>query len=486
MMRDVNPFALIVVCLMSVVASSQQTQGSFTPDVARITEELQQTRSALAEAQQQIQQLRHDLDEVRRLVKDPKTADSDDAPPTAAAADQDPTFLAAKVAEIHQDKVESASKYPVKISGLVLFNSFVNAGNVASADLPILAFTRASGAPNGSIGATLSQTLLGISAKGPQVFGAQSSADVSVDFAGGNPPTQYGVTAGLIRLRTANAHLQWTNTSFTVSQDGPFFSPLSPTSYATVEQPGLSWAGNLWVWTPQAVLEHHIQTGNDSALVLQGGLLDPLTEEIPPFQGRTPTAGEATRVPAIAGRIAYEDRSAEHAFSIGAGGYRAEQRYQSFPNVDSWTVNTDFKANISRFVEVSGEGYKGQAVGGLGGGIWSSVIFPEASAPHSAVHPLHSVGGWGQLKLKPLALFEINTALGQDENYASDLRFFSVPYKTDGSPAFQKNQAQFINLIYTPHSTLLFALEYRHLRTTFAGGSSASGDQVNLAAGVHF
>src|SRR4030095_8539733 len=112
--------------------------------------------------------------------------------------------------ELHQDKVESTSKYPVKISGLILFNSYVNAGNVGAADLPVLAFPRAPGSANGSIGATLSQTLLGLDVRGPSVLGAASSGDVAVDFSGGFPTTTYGMTAGLVRLRTANARLQWT------------------------------------------------------------------------------------------------------------------------------------------------------------------------------------------------------------------------------------------------------------------------------------
>jgi hypothetical protein len=229
-----------------------------------------------------------------------------------------------------------------------------------------------------------------------------------------------------------------------------------------------------------------VATGDNSAIVLQGGILDPLTEEIPAFQGRSPSSGEVTRAPAIAGRIAFADDCASHPFVIGIAGYRARQRYGSLPQIDSWTINADLKASVTRFLEVSGEAYKGQAVGGLGGGIWSSVIFPEPSAPHTAVHALRSVGEWAQLKLKPISTFEINSAMGQDENYATDLRFFAFPFGVNGFPAFQKNQVQFVNFIYTPRTSLVFALEYRHLRTTFAGGQSASGDQVNLAAGVHF
>jgi hypothetical protein len=485
-MRFRQLWSMCVLCVFSLSAYSHGSEQTPAPSLAQVTEELSDTRAALAQAQQQILDLRRDLDELRRQVKSSGTSASDNEAPTTAAADQDPAFLAAKISELHQDKVESSSRYPVKISGLILFNSYVNSGSVYAADVPVLAFPRAAGSPNGSIGATLSQTILGLEVKGPDLFGAKTSGDVAVDFAGGSPTTQYGATAGLVRLRTADTHFYWSNTSLTVGQDTPFFSPLSPTSYATVQQPGLSWAGNLWVWTPQAVLQHKVTTGDASGFVLQGGLLDPLSEEIPSFQGRSPSAGELTRVPALAGRIAYEDHSSTNAFTFGFAGYHARQKYDSVTSVDSWTINTDFQAKLSRFVELSGEGYKGQAVGGLGGGIWSSVIFPEPSPPHSALRPLRSLGGWAQLKLKPLPVFEINIAMGQDENYARDLRTFLFPFATDGFPAFQKNQAQFVNFIYTPRSVLIFALEYRHLRSTLAGSQSASGDQVNVAAGVHF
>jgi hypothetical protein len=50
----------------------------------------------------------------------------------------------------------------------------------------------------------------------------------------------------------------------------------------------------------------------------------------------------------------------------------------------------------------------------------------------------------------------------------------------------QKNRTDLVNVIYKPNSILLFALEYRHLFTQVANGPWAKGDQVNLAAGVHF
>ena len=488
-MRGFAWFILVVVCLGSVGGVAENPPNS-EEELARLTRELQETRSEVAHSRREIEELRLALDELRNQVQGNFSSESqkpDVAEPSAASADQDPSFLGAKVAELHQNKVESASKYPVKLSGLILFNSYRNSGSLDIQDLPSLAFPSFPGSPDGSVGATLRQTVLGIETSGPKLFGAQSSARVSIDFAGGSPTTSYGVAAGILRLRTAQLSLDWTRTSLNIGQDTPFFSPLSPTSYATMLEPALGWSGNLWVWTPQIEIEHRFSLRRNSFLVLQGGLLDPLTEEVPAFQGRVPTAGEATRVPALAGRIAIDRSSASHLpFSIGLGAYRARQRYQTFQAIDSWTLNSDFLVPLGNHLELSGEGYTGQAVGGLGGGIWSSVVYPDSTQPHTAIHPLRSAGGWIQLKAKPATHFEINGAYGQDQNFGKDLRFFTTPFTDFGFVALQKNRTGLLNLIYRPNSVLLFALEYRRLFTAPALGENASGDHLNFAAGVRF
>jgi hypothetical protein len=451
---------------------------------------LQQTRTELAESKKQIEELRQSVEELRRQLQPGQPASpapATAAEPAVAAADQDVGFLAAKIGELHQDKVESASKYPVKLTGLILFNSYWNKGILDIQDLPNLALPSFPGAPVPSVGATLRQTTLGVAATGPKLFGARSSADAEIDFAGGSPTTAYGVTAGLLRLRTAKVSLDWTHTSLRFGQDALFFSPLSPTSYATVLEPAMSWSGNLWVWTPAIEVTHRFDLNETSSLVLQGGVLDSLTEEIPVFQGRNATAGEATRAPAIAGRIALDHSKDERIpFTIGFAGYRANQQYQAFPTVASWSLNSDVKVGFGKRVELSGEWYKGQAVGGLGGGIWASLVYPEPVRPHSAVHPLRSTGGWVQLKFSPISRVEFNGAYGQDENYGTDLRFFPFSFDGNGFPAMAKNRTDLFNVIYKPSSVLLFAVEYRHLFTLPAAFAGAKGDQVNLAAGVHF
>jgi hypothetical protein len=482
-----------VLCLGAVCALGQDAPVrplNQPPDVNQLSQELQQTRADLADSKRQIEELRLSLEALRKQVETGHPAAAAPAAtsePTVAAADQDPSFLAAKIAEMHQDKVESASKYPVKISGLVLFNSYWNTGIVDIQDLPSLALPSFPGAPSPGVGATLRQTMFGIEARGPKVFGGRSSADAEIDFAGGSPTTGFGVATGLLRLRTAKVSLDWANTSLSFGQDNLFFSPLSPTSYATVYEPAMSWSGNLWVWTPGVEISHRVSLNESSALVLQGGVLDPLTEEDPVFEGRNPTAGEASRAPAVAGRIAFDrSRDARVPFTVGFGGYRAQQQYAGFPTVAGWTVNSDFKAGLGKYLEVSGEWYQGQAVGGLGGGIWASVVYPDPPGAHRALQPLRSTGAWAQVKLTPATRFEINGAYGQDENYGKDLRVFPSSFTGAGFPAMQKNRTDLVNFIYKPTSALLFAVEWRHLFTLPANAAGHSADQLNLAAGVHF
>jgi hypothetical protein len=495
-MRSVSLFAAILICTLPLAA-----QGG-PDDAANLQQELKLTRSQLQQAMEEIRALRQDMQELRSEVRArgaaPASASaaapaeyaaqaaqyptpSPAEPVTVEAADKDPSFLASKIAELHQVKVESGSRYQLKLSGLVLMNAYGNSGSSDVEDLPNLAFPSFGGA-HGSVGATLRQSIINLDAHGPDIFGAATSGDISVDFFGGSPTTNYGVTAGLIRMRTANVHLAWKNTTLNIGQDTPFISPLNPTSYATLAEPAMSWSGNQWVWTPQVMVEHRVALRDDSNIVLQGGVLDPLTEEYPPFQGRVATAGEASRIPAIAGRIAYDRTRLRLPFSFGFAGYRAQQRHHE-GRADSWSVNTDFRLPLTRFAELTGEWYSGQAVGGLGGGIWTSVGY---ASDFSQLVPMRSSGGWAQLKLMPAQRVEVNTAFGQDNNHSSSVHHFANEVSDYGFSPLQKNRTIFSNVVFKPNSVLLFALEYRHIFTAPASGAAAHMDHVNLSAGVRF
>jgi len=104
---------------------------------------------------------------------------------------------------------------------------------------------------------------------------------VKFDFGGGFPTAPNGAVMGLIRFRTGTIRLDWSNTSIIAGQDFLFFAPLEPTSLAQFAIPALSYAGNLWGWTPQVRIEHRVNFSDHSSLLFAGGILDSLTGDLP-------------------------------------------------------------------------------------------------------------------------------------------------------------------------------------------------------------
>ena len=413
----------------------------------------------------------------------------------AASLEEEYQLLSGKVGDQYQTKVESASKYRVRLSGIVLMNLVSNQGVVDSVDLPTLAYARPPGGSGGSFGATLRQSEIGLEAFGPTVAGAKTTADLQVDLAGGFPPVPNGINSGLVRLRTATMRMDWTNTSVVVGQDAIFFSPNSPTSFATLAIPALTYAGNLWSWVPQIRVEHKVALGEESSLIFQGGILDPVSGEVPGTGAsaepgtsyyRQAGPGEASRQPAYGTRVAWTRNVFGQPLRVGVGGYYTRQDYGFSRNIDGWAGMTDIELPLNRQFSLSGKFYRGRALGGLYGGIGRSVLFsgdPKLSS--TEVQALNSIGGWAQLKYRPANKWEFNGAFGMDNPYASDLKYFEYP-QSYGDATLARNQGSFVNMIYRPRSDLLFSAEYRHLTTYSLTDGGNNAGHLNLMMGVLF
>ena len=494
--------------LLLAASGSAQTQSTSSDAndirtlVLQLQSELKQTRQDLAQAQRQIQRLSSEMaslhpqkatttSEYQQPPASNYVSPADVAEPnsisqesnTAEGESDDVSLLRAKVDEEQQTKVESASKYRVRLSGLILMNAFSNRGTPDMADLPNRAFS----ASPGSVGATFRQSILGLQVLGPTIANGRTSASVSVDFFGGFPQTHYGTTNGVMRLREAYARIDWDNTSILVGQQAPIISPLSPTSFATIAEPAFSWAGNLWVWTPQAEIEHRFRTNDSSYFSISGALMDPLTEDIPnSSQFTSPTQGQLARRPAFAATAAWHSKWSGQPTDVGIGGYNSRLNYGFGRQFESWAATAYWKLPITQFFEFSGEGYRGRGVGGLGGGIWQSAIYNgNPDLPATAVHPVDSVGGWAQLKYRPLTRLEFNAALGQDNVLAYNFRF-APQIVGDYVFPMARNRAAFGNAIYHVKSNVILSLEYRKLWTYRYTGVRNTADQVNVGAGVSF
>ncbi len=396
-------------------------------------------------------------------------------------------LLKSKVDDQYQTKIESASKYRMRLSGIALLNVFENGGRVDNQDVPNLALGRGTFDTGGSFGATARQSELGFEVYGPTFAGARTSADLHMDLFGGFPNTTNGVTEGLMRLRTATVRMDWDRTSIVVGQDAPFFSPLSPTSIASLGYPAFSYAGNLWTWIPQVRLEHRANLWGTNSITLQGGLLDPLSGEPPTSETyRVPQAGERSRQPAYASRIAWTHGPDDRPLTLGVGGYYSRQNYGIGRTVDAWAGTADWSVPLSNRLGLTGEFYRGRALGGLGGGTGRSVLFNgPLTDPNSSLAGLNTIGGWTQLKFKASESVEFNAAYGQDNPFSNDLRRFYRSYGYAYS-RISRNQSELFNVIYRPRTDLIFSLEYRHINTLETDGDKYTAGHLNLGIGVLF
>lgn len=520
MMRTRHLRRFVAFAAMLLVAARVGAQTPPQTAVEGHSETEQQLKQEIAELRQLMLQLRAETEHYRNEVHElqselhaavasqpsvtaaeaPATTSSPSAPADAKQQNMDSTRQGAKLSGIedelrllngkvddqYQTKVESASRYRVKLSGIALFDAFGNRGSVDSTDVPQHAGVPGSFGERGSIGGSLRQSQIGMEVFGPEWAGARLDGNLRFDFAGGFPNTVNGVTFGLPRLRTGTINLRWPNTSVVVGQDSPFFSALSPSSLASLATPAFSYSGNLWYWIPQVRVEHRIAISEGGSAVIQAGLLDPLTGDLPRDTfDRSPQAGEISRSPGYAARVGFA-HGQDDSLSIGVGGYFSRQNWGFTRTVDGWAGTVDWQFPLARRFALRGEFYRGSALGGLGATGGHSIALADVpNNAQPAVRGLQTLGGWAQLKFRATSTVEFNTGYGQDNPFSSQLRRFS-PAFARFYPDLGINRDVLLNSIYRPRSNLLLSLEYRHLYSARLLDARRTAEHVNAAIGVLF
>jgi hypothetical protein len=495
--------------------SAESVDERVVQSIAALQAQVDQLNSQLNKMREDEEKLRAEMAEIRKRNGPLEPAESQPSAPQIESylpvpditrkenvvsdpmpLDERVDLLEKKVSEQYQTKVESGSKYRVGFTGLVLLNLFANRGNVDSIETPSIAEEIDPIARfRGSIGGTLRQTELGFQVNGPDVFGARTSGNIQFDFSGGLTPAPGGQTMGVVRLRTGTIRLDWQDTSFVAGQDGLFFVPLAPTSYASISQPALSYAGNLWGWVPQVRVEQRL----GSSIMIKAGILDPVDDAFPGIAGISlpPGPGEQTRMPGFGTHVGWSHPLLGRMLSFGAGGFYGKQQFQleqsptSPPSkVTSWLGSTDWEIPLSRWLILSGSMYRGSAIGGLAGGLGQSVVFTNfvsstlTPPPDALVKGLNTEGGWSQVKIQPFPKLEWNFAAGDDNPFARQLNSGNAPSYLDAP--LTRNRAALGNIIYRPRSDLLLSFEFRHIESYPKQEKRVSANQANLGMGIMF
>src|SRR5271156_2731028 len=149
-------------------------QAQSSPEIREILDRLQKLEDANHALTDEVHSLRQEL-----------AAAKSTPPAEVAAQTQDQISVEkARVDELAQSKVESSQKLPIRVTGMALFNAYVNGRYNGGTENTVIASTTPGDATGGG---TMRQSILGIAYDSPQtVLGAKVSGSLNLDFFGGS------------------------------------------------------------------------------------------------------------------------------------------------------------------------------------------------------------------------------------------------------------------------------------------------------------
>jgi hypothetical protein len=307
-----------------------------------------------------------------------------------------------RIDEMNQTKVESSERFPIRITGMALFNSFMDSRESGGVEYPVTATNPGPG----EAGATFRQTIIGLDYRGPTTFwGGYVHGNVYLDL--------YG-TGNTVRMRTGEIEIDWASRSIMVGVEKPIFNPREPSSLAQVGVSPLTGAGNLWLWEPQVRLEQDFHFSENTGLRAQMGVIQ--TRESGPYTGSTFTGTVEAVRPGLEGRYEFFDNlDSERHLEIAAG-FHTSVTHAGGASIPSNLFSLDWGVNPLRRIEFSGAFYDGKNVAPLGEGYQQGFGFYEGEA-----YAVHSRGGWGQITLHVLRRVDFHLFSGEQNDQAGNL-----------------------------------------------------------------
>ena len=438
-------------------AAVAQAPPENLPPLEQILNRLDRLEQENRQLAQEIRALRNELAVAREQPgKPPADATNADAAQPADLAER-MDVQEHRLEEQAQTKVESSQHFPVRITGMALFNGFLNSHPSGGPIVPVVA-----PATNTALtgGATLRQTILGLDFRGPEIFGGgKIHGFVNMDFFGGEGEPYNS----LVRLRTAGIEVNWENTTVMFGQDKPLISPREPNSLAQVGLSPLTGAGNLWLWQPQARVEQRFHLDARTTFRAQAGVFATREEYgyVPPAFS---SSFESVR-PALQGRFSLAHRlDDERRIEIGLG-FDASSSRVTGVSVPSRVFAIDGFANPWRKLEFSGSYFRGSNLTNIGGvGQGFTIV------KYGNVIPVHADGGWAQMSFLATPRLTFNFFGGEQDNRDRDLEYSGIG----------RNRSYAGNLMYRLAPNVILSLETGQVRTEWVGTGNRLGNYHDL------
>ena len=425
-------------------------------DLARILQRLdileQQNRELMAE----IRSLREEIASAGGPLAAkaaPAAAPAQAAAPVAERVD----VAEQRIRDLAQDRIESEHHSAVQLTGMALFNSYLNGKYSGGAEYPTVAAAQSG---THTDGATLRQTIVGLKFQAPEhVAGAEISGDAYVDLFGGSGTTLDQV----VRLRVASLNFEWKNTTLTFAQDKPILAPREPDSLAQVGVSPLTGAGNLWLWRPQARVERRFQFGDSAGLRAQMGVLETSESSNAPSEYSSSTVAGR---PALEGRFVFWKKTATSGDFEIAPGFHLSNSQLLGVSVPSRIASLDWRIPLARALTITGAAFVGENLGVIGG-LRQGIVVPYYGAPKA----VRGAGGWAQLEYRATRRLAFHVFGGEEDDRNRDL----------GTGLISKNQAYGANVIYQISSNVVASVESAATQTAYIGSPTRVNPHYDLA-----
>lgn len=451
---------LLPLCLLFAALARAQT-----PDLSQVLERLDRLEAENRQLIAEVHALKDQLaaSQTQSPAQPPAAADQSATAqqPTAPSIEDRLEVQESRTAEQAAIKVESAHRFPIRITGMALFNTYLNSHGVSQ-----YATVAAPGAGS-SAGATFRQSIVGLEFNGPTTFGGgKISGSLYLDLFGRSTSS----ADSLVRLRTATLGIDWPSSSFSVGVEKPLISPREPESFAQVGISPLSGAGNLWYWIPQARFSQSFRLGNETGVQAQVAVVQ--THEIDASAASPYASGssgaddyEATR-PGVESRLEFF-RGTDRRIEIATGIHHSVSHIAG-ASAPSDLYAVDWLIRPLRLLEFTGELFTGRNAAPLGTGAIRQGVIRLGNGRVAAVR---SAGGWGQLTLHVAPRLWFNLFSGQQDDRNSGLP----------AGAIGKNIAFGGNVFLRLAPNVLSSFEYSQTRTAYIAGGTPITNHYDLA-----
>jgi len=433
-------YKLAICALIPAAAWSQ-------PNLDRILEQL-------TGLQRENQRLTQELEALRQQIVELKSAQP------AASLTEKLDVVNQRAEDLATTKVEAEQHFPVRLSGLVLMNSYYYAGHTGGAELPLVSQNSPS---QRSAGGTFRNTQVSFLYSGPKVAGADVTGKLQLDFFAGS----LNIQNHLARIRTADISLNWKSRTLSFAVDKPIFSPRDPDSLSQLGIPLLANSGNLWLWQPQLRYEERIQFTEKSGLRARLGVYQ-TNETLAAVPAGTAVSPSR---PALQGRFEFFRNIAGRRIEL-APGFHLSRSLLAGTSVSSYAASFDWLLPLAPHVDWTGFAFTGQDLTGLGiSGLRQAFSFRQGRP--SAVR---GRGGWTQATVHASSRIDLNLIAGMQDDFNRDLALNGVA----------RNLSYAANLRLRLASNVVLGPEVLQIRTTWRSSGTQLTNRYDLALGYLF